>query len=278
MTLRSRINDLYDRWVGRHDPAFPADGVDALPLLKIRSGKATSIGYFRDNNEDRYFVEDNHQVFIIADGMGGQAAGEQASQLAIDLISERLQQLPMDQEDEAEVRQVLRDAVVACNATIMAQGLADPSLQNMGTTIVVALVRGPKIYIAHVGDSRAYVIRENQVHTVTTDHNLAQALYEAKTISREELKTHKFRHVLWKYLGSKEAGDGPDMIVLDAQPGDRIVLATDGLTGVMEDESILEEVLKRPDPQKCADDLVQLSLDHGSRDNVTCVCLNVESA
>jgi serine/threonine protein phosphatase PrpC len=203
--------------------------------------------------------------------MGGQAAGEQASQLAIDMIPEQLSGLTVHDRDPELLRDAVNHAVVATNEAILAQGIADPSVQNMGTTVVLAVYRDGKLVVAHIGDSRAYLVRNGTIESVTTDHNLAQALYEAKTISKEELKTHRFRHVLWKYLGSKEAGDGPDLNDLDVQAGDRLVLATDGVTGALDDNAILEVVMKSDDPQKCSEDLVQLALDRGSKDNVTCV-------
>lgn len=251
---------------------------DGAPAVKVRVGKFTSIGNFRDNNEDRLFVDENRAMFIVADGMGGQAAGEQASQIAVDVIPDRLKELNPGIVDVNSVRDAVTKAVVAANDTIIAQGVADPSVQNMGTTVVLAMLRGNKVYIAHVGDSRAYKVRDGGIETMTTDHNLAQALYDAKTITKEELKNHKFRHVLWKYLGSQEASEGPDLREFDVHAGDRIVLATDGLCGVLEDETVRAEVLNHTDPQKCAEDLVRLSLEQGSKDNVTCVVVFVEPA
>lgn len=248
----------------------PSDGSGSS---KIRVGKRTDIGYFRDNNEDRLFVAEESQLYVVADGMGGQAAGEQASQMAIDTVAKHLSKLSIKTEDSDEVKAALSQCVVAANDAILAQGVADPSVQNMGTTVVMAVIRGNTLYVAHVGDSRAYLMRDKSIESVTTDHNLAQALYQAGTINKEELQTHRFRHVLWKYLGSKEAGDGPDIKTETLRPGDRIVLATDGVTGTVDDDEVLELAFRFDDPQECADALVQTSLKKGSRDNSTCVVL-----
>lgn len=272
MAILDRLTDLCTRFLGIESQA-DMNGAKPLANLRLRVGKHTSIGYFRDNNEDRYYVDTDRHLYIVADGMGGQAAGEQASQLAIDMIPEQLSGLSVQDRDPGLLRDAVNHAVVAANEAILAQGIADPSVQNMGTTVVLAVYRDGRIVVAHIGDSRAYLVRNGTIESVTTDHNLAQALYEAKTISKEELKTHRFRHVLWKYLGSKEAGDGPDLNDLDVQAGDRLVLATDGVTGALEDSAILEVVSKSHDPQKCSEDLVQLSLDRGSKDNVTCVTI-----
>jgi protein phosphatase len=145
----------------------------------------------------------------------------------------------------------------------------------MGTTVVLGIWRKntPTLYITGVGDSRGYLVRDNNIKQLTVDHSLAQALVEAKTISAEEARDHRFKNVLWKYLGSKEVGDGPEVQVLQLQPGDRILLCTDGLTGVVSDEMLLNFILEHPEVQECADGLGQLALDSGSRDNVSCIVL-----
>ena len=241
-------------------------------------GQCTSIGNYRDNNEDRLFVDEGSFLYIVADGMGGQAAGEQASQLAVDTIPDWLANLPVESDDPEKIHQALRDAVIAANQAILSRGADDPAAQNMGTTVVMAVLRGSRAYIAHVGDSRAYILRDRSIENLTTDHNLAQALYDAKTITEDELKTHRFRHVLWKYLGSKDAVDGPDIHDLEIQAGDRILLATDGLTGAVDDDKVCDEVYKHSDPQKCAEELVRLALDEGSKDNVTCIVVHFDKA
>jgi protein phosphatase len=134
------------------------------------------------------------------------------------------------------------------------------------------------MYITGVGDSRAYMVRDNAIEQLTVDHSLAQALVEAKTISPEEAREHRFRNVLWKYLGTKEVGEGPEVKLVPVQPGDRFLLCTDGLSGVVTDERLLECIMENQDVQKCADALGQLALDSGSRDNVSCIVVEVTDA
>jgi protein phosphatase len=174
---------------------------------------------------------------------------------------------------------VVRRAVCQANDEIMAMGQFDRDFKNMGTTVVLALwypqFRDDCLFIGGVGDSRGYLIRGGQIEQLTTDHSLAQALVEAKTISAEEAKEHRFRNVLWKYLGTREVGEGPEIKNLYVRPGDRILMCTDGLSGVVPDERMLEVVEQHNDPQACADALCQLALEMGSRDNVSCVMLEV---
>jgi protein phosphatase len=131
------------------------------------------------------------------------------------------------------------------------------------------------VFIAGVGDSRCYLIRNKKIQQLTTDHSLAQALVEAKTITPAEAKDHRFRNVLWKYLGSKEVGEGPEVAVIPIQAGDRFLLCTDGLSGVVPDEQLAAEITAAQDMQQCADSLGQLALAQGSRDNVSCVVFEV---
>lgn len=274
MALFDQLNRLMSRLVVKDDP----DGPSGLSKLVLRVGKCTSIGYYRDNNEDRLFVDEDRFLYIVADGMGGQAAGEQASQLAVDLIPHFLKGLSRFNKNPEEIRQSVHHAVTSTNAAILDKGNSDPSIKNMGTTVVAAVARCGSLFVAHLGDSRAYQIRDGKIDTITTDHSLAQALYQANTITKEELKTHRFRNRLWKYLGSSEAEQGPDIASFELKAGDRIVLATDGLCGVIEDDALLEEVLRFDDAQQCADHLVQFSLDNGSKDNVTVVTVFVDAA
>jgi PPM family protein phosphatase len=131
------------------------------------------------------------------------------------------------------------------------------------------------MYVAGMGDSRVYLVRQGAIEQLTVDHSIAQALVEAKTISAAEARVHRYRNVLWKYLGSAEVGEGPEVKVIQLQDGDRFLLCTDGLSGVVSDEQLLDFVKDRADPQECADGLGQLALDCGSRDNISCIVVDV---
>jgi protein phosphatase len=237
------------------------------------------LGNYRENNEDSIEVKQipDLTVCLVADGMGGQAAGEIASKRAVEVIPRELRKHLQPNAAADVAKNVIRKAVVQANEEIIAMGALDRDLKNMGTTVVMAIWRkgASQIFITGVGDSRGYMIRENTIKQLTTDHSLAQALVEAKTISAEEAKDHRFRNVLWKYLGSKEVGEGPEVKLEDLSPGDRILLCTDGLSGVVTDENMLNFMVEHPDAQQCADGLGQLALDSGSRDNVSCIVIDV---
>jgi protein phosphatase len=244
----------------------------------LNIGKCSLLGNYRENNEDSIDVKQFPDliVSIVADGMGGQAAGEIASKRAIEIIPRELRKNLSAHLNADGVRSVTRRSIVQANEEIMAMGALDKDMKNMGTTVVMAIWRkGPELYIAGVGDSRAYLIRSKKIQQLTVDHSLAQALVEAKTISAVEAKEHRFKNVLWKYLGSKEVGEGPEVGVVQLQAGDRFLLCTDGLTGVVTDDQLLNFMTQQSDMQSCAEGLGQLALDSGSRDNVSCIVIEV---
>jgi PPM family protein phosphatase len=249
--------------------------------LTLAIGKCSLLGNYRENNEDSVDVKQfpDMVVAIVADGMGGQAAGEIASKRAIEIIPRELRKNLSSHLNAEGVKSVARRAIAQANEEIMAMGALDKDMKNMGTTVVMAVWRkGAEILVTGVGDSRCYMIRNKKITQLTIDHSLARALVEAKTISEAEAREHRFRNVLWKYLGSKEVGEGPDVSGIAVQPGDRFLLCTDGLTGVVPDEQLLNFVVQQSDMQSCAEGLGQLALDSGSRDNVSCVMIEVQNA
>ena len=171
---------------------------------------------------------------------------------------------------------MIRRAIVTANEEIRAMGALDKDMRNMGTTVVLTVWRkGGEVFVAGVGDSHAYLLRGKKIQQLTVDHSLAQALVEANTITAAEAKDHKFRNVLWKYLGSPEVGEGPDVAVIQLQAGDRFLLCTDGLTGPVNDDGLLQFIDGQADMQACAEGLGQFALDSGSRDNVSCIVMEI---
>ncbi len=246
--------------------------------LVLNIGKCTLLGNYRENNEDAIDVKQFPELTLclVADGMGGQAAGEIASKRATEVVPRELKKNLAPDANTESAKQIIRKAVVQANEEIIAMGALDRDLRNMGTTVVLAVWRKEKeLFVTGVGDSRAYLVRGGKIEQLTVDHSLAQALVEAKTISAEEAREHRFRNVLWKYLGTKEVGEGPEVKAVPLQPGDRFVLCTDGLSGVVSDDKIMACVQENADVQKAADALGQLALDSGSRDNVSCIVIEI---
>ena len=244
----------------------------------LNIGKCSLLGNYRENNEDSLDVKQfpDLTVAIVADGMGGQAAGEVASKRAVDIVPREVRKNLTPAQNHEAAKTVARRAIVQANEEIMAMGALDKDMKNMGTTVVMVVWRkAGEIFVAGVGDSRCYLVRNKRIQQLTVDHSLAQALVEARTITPAEAKDHRFRNVLWKYLGSKEVGEGPEVQVVQVQTSDRFLLCTDGLTGVVPDDQLASVISSASDMQQCAEALGQLALDQGSRDNVSCVVVEV---
>jgi protein phosphatase len=249
--------------------------------LTLNVGKCTLLGNYRENNEDSIEVKQfpDLTICLVADGMGGQAAGEIASRRAVEIVPRELRRTLTGAAPADAAKASIRKSIVQANEEIIQMSNLDRDMKNMGTTLVMAVWRkSNELFITGVGDSRAYRIRNKKMEQLTVDHSLAQALVEAKTISPEEARDHRFKNVLWKYLGSKEVGDGPEVKAEPLQAGDRYLLCTDGLHGFVSDDKLLAHIIQQTDPQQCADSLGQLALDSGSRDNVSCIVIDVVQA
>jgi protein phosphatase len=250
--------------------------------VALNIGKCTLLGNYRENNEDSIDVKQfpDMTVCLVADGMGGQAAGEVASKRAIEIVPRELKKYLAGAASSEEAKSIVRRSIVQANEEIMAMAALDRELKNMGTTIVLALWRkGSQVmFVTGMGDSRVYLVRGGKIEQLTVDHSIAQALVEAKTISAAEARVHRYRNVLWKYLGSAEVGEGPEVKAVQLQAGDRFLLCTDGLSGVVSDEQLLSFITEHPDAQQCAEGLGQLALDQGSRDNVSVIVIDVTEA
>jgi len=266
--------------------------------LKLKVGVVSVRGNYRDHNEDNYYVPGRRSVrhdrgqdsssnsptltleppnlFIVADGMGGQAAGEQASLMAVELIPRAIaRRLLPDESDVGRIKEAIRDAVAEVNQEILGSSGAVSEFSNMGTTVVLAQFLNDRVFVAGIGDSRAYRLREGRLEQLTKDHSLADALLDAGTITAAELPTHKFKNVLYLYLGSKDARSGPeDVRVLDVRPGDRLLMASDGLTGVVPDSDLAKVLGTIDDPQQASRILVDMALANDSKDNVTCLIIH----
>jgi serine/threonine protein phosphatase PrpC len=245
-------------------------------MLNLKFGHLSVTGNFRDNNEDACAVDDGGRFFIVADGMGGQAAGEKASELATEIVPKRLQTLINFEADTgAKVAKSIDDAVTEANSEILALSEIDPAYHNMGTTIAFIVASAGKFFVGGIGDSRVYQLRGGTLQQLTTDHSLTRALVDAGTISEEDAATHRYRNVLYRYLGSKEGGTGTESKEIEPQAGDRYLVCSDGVTDGIGNDEIQKLLAAIDDAQQAAEDSVPAALDGGSKDNVTCVVVHV---
>ena len=246
-------------------------------MVRVRSGVVSITGDFRENNEDSAVADPKQRFFLVADGMGGQAAGEKASSLAVELIPQKLaQSLRFDGDPPDRVAEAIDRAVEHANSEIMALGQVDPTYNQMGTTIAFLVNDGDALYAGGVGDSRVYRLSGGKFEQLTTDHSLTQALRDAGTIPDEEAKTHRYKNVLYRYLGTKDGSRGTDAKAIRPAAGDRFLLCSDGVTDGCEPATISGLLAAAADPQAAAEAVVRAAQEGGSRDNITCLVVFVE--
>lgn len=244
--------------------------------MKFRTGCLSITGNFRDNNEDNSYLDPQNRFFLVADGMGGQSAGERASALAMELIPKKLETLDFQKAAADHVVRIIDEAVSNANFEIMALGELDPKFHNMGTTLTFLVHANGVCFIGGVGDSRTYLLRNGKLEQLTTDHSLTQALLDSGTLTPEEAATHRYRNVLYRYLGTKEGGASTTPKRIAPQVGDRWLLCTDGVTGGASDADLAKLLAEGNDPQAIAEKVVRAAEAGGSKDNITCLVAFVE--
>lgn len=263
---------------GKNSPTCGTKPGTTTPGFRLRWGSHSITGNFRSNNEDRLFIDPQGRFFVVADGMGGQSAGERASQLATEIVPLQLTQALNFQTDTPEkVAAGIDVAVSKANADIMALAEITPDCHNMGTTIALMVASGQQLYVAGVGDSRVYRVRGTAIEQLTTDHSLSEALRKAGTISKEEAAVHRYKHVLVRYLGSKEGGTGALAEAHLPQIGDRYMICSDGVTDGLPDDRIAELLRSAESPESACHTLIAAAQEGGSKDNITCVTVFVEA-
>lgn len=249
------------------DSSGPDSGV--FVMLTLVSGSATDVGCVRTNNEDDVFTSSS--LFAVADGMGGHAAGEVASHVAINCLSQLAERNDLTPEDIVAV-------IDSANREILALASANADSRGMGTTIAglgVVRVGGADHWVAfNVGDSRVYRYADAVLAQVTVDHSEVEELVALGEITAEDARTHPTRNVVTRSLGTQPPPVA-DLWVFPPSPDERFVLCSDGLTQEVDDEGIANVLRDNPDPQSAADALVSAALQAGGRDNVTAVVVNL---
>lgn len=271
------------------------------PMLRpMELGALSHQGRVRTNNEDHYLVARLSRSFeslmtnvpdgvlpthvhesgygmLVADGMGGMAAGEVASRLAIQTLVQIVLEVPdwillVDELSAPELKTRVSEYFQEIDSEISKQQATDPSLAGMGTTMTLAYSLGSEAFVGHVGDSRAYLFRDGTTQQLTQDHTHVQRLVSAGAISRQQAATHRLRGVLTQAIGGQSGQLRVEVHRLQLRERDRLLLCTDGLTDMVPESSIAEALARERPAQQICQDLVDLALEAGGRDNVS-VCL-----
>lgn len=227
-------------------------------------GSRTDVGCVRDHNEDSLLVAP--PLFAVADGMGGHAAGEVASEIAITVLGEKAPHTP----DAAALGRAVEDA----NRAVILAANEKRGRAGMGTTMTAAVLQKDRLVIAQVGDSRAYLLHQGRLQQLTRDHSLMADMIEAGRLTPEEARTHPNRSVITRALGS-DPRMVPDLYEITVETGDRLLLCSDGLSSMVEDSAIESTLARTRDPQRCASMLVNEAIAAGGYDNVTVVVVDV---
>lgn len=227
-------------------------------------GSRTDVGCVREHNEDSLLVAP--PLFVVADGMGGHAAGEVASEIAVDVIARYAPQHPDGE--------LLARAVDEANWAIIRAAQEGKGRAGMGTTCTAAMMEGERLVIAQVGDSRAYLLHHGKLQQLTRDHSLMADMIESGQLTEEEARVHPRRSVITRALGS-DPNMHADIYELNVETGDRLLLCSDGLSGMLEDYEIEQVLQHTRDPQRCASMLVNQAIGAGGHDNVTVVVADV---
>ena len=246
---------------------------------RIQSAGVTDVGRKRTHNEDSYAIVTGEQLYLVADGMGGHASGEVASKMAIDTMSEFFQATSADPEatwpykmDKTRGYEENRlvTGMMLANRRIYEAAQRENRLHGMGTTMVALLAVRDSALIGHVGDSRVYRLRGEQLTQLTEDHSLLNDYLKMKTMTPEEIAQFPHKNVIVRALGMKETVR-VDTIIDSPEPGDIYLMCTDGLAGPASDEELHEIALKNTDLQSCAQAMIDKANDNGGPDNITAV-------
>ncbi|HPF21761.1 MAG TPA: Stp1/IreP family PP2C-type Ser/Thr phosphatase [Syntrophomonas sp.] len=235
----------------------------------MKAAGLTDIGLVRKRNEDNYWLDTDYQLFVVCDGMGGHLGGDIASRLAIETITREL-----IKEDLDEFPAALEKAVQSANRIIWETGQATSDLNEMGTTLTAAVIRGNSIWIAHVGDSSLYIIHDAQITKPTSDHTLAEQMRKDGLIAKDDERYQSFHHVLVRALGVENQVD-IDIHQMEVTPGDWILLCTDGLSNLVEQTEIKALLEHENEPQTACQKLLELALARGGYDNITIILIQM---
>ncbi|MER5322902.1 PP2C family protein-serine/threonine phosphatase [Streptosporangium roseum] len=233
--------------------------------LALRYAARSDVGVRREANEDSGYA--SARLLVVADGMGGHAGGEVASSLAVTAMVRLDESLP---ESGVDLVATLKNAARDVNHTLHDMSEHDPTLRGMGTTLTAMLWDGATFALAHVGDSRAYMLRDGALYQITHDHTLVQSLVDEGRITLEQAAEHPRRSMVLRVL--EGTGDGElDLSLREAQPDDRYLLCSDGLTGVVGPETLFNTLTEIADPDEAARWLIDLANRGGGPDNITCI-------
>lgn len=233
----------------------------------------TDNGLSRENNQDSLFVSDkvNLPLFIVADGMGGHNAGEIASNIAVETIKDMFINNIDILKFKENIIKTIKDSVLEANKKIYFKSLCTPECSGMGTTLTMSYIDDTEIYIGHIGDSRAYIIKNSQIQQITEDDSLVNELIKNGSITKEEAKTHPQRNVITKALGTSIDIE-VNIQTIEYKSGDILIICSDGLSNMVKENSMLG-IIESEDVSVACEKLIELAKENGGSDNITLIII-----
>lgn len=240
-------------------------------------GASTDRGRIRENNQDYYYFSKSSKLplFIVADGMGGHKAGEVASKMAVDVIVKVFTEADINKLDREDVIiDTIRRAIVEANNVIFQKSIEDLECNGMGTTITIAYLLNNKLIIGHIGDSRAYSIKDNELKQETEDHSLVAQLVKNGSITAKEAQFHPQKNIITRAVGTSKSID-IDIVIAEVKKDDIILLCTDGLTNMVDESEIKNIIFTNENMQSACDNLVKKANELGGIDNITVIAVKI---
>lgn len=237
--------------------------------MKLSFAGESDVGCLRSSNQDSYHVDPDGRFFIVADGMGGHAGGEEASRIATESIRSYLN---LEWGKDLSPQELLQQAISKANQAILLDQNSHPVRGDSGTTVVVVMFVGEQPWFCHIGDSRLYRLRGPRLEQVSDDHTWIARAIQTNSVTLDEARSHPWRHMLLQCLGREDIKEVTAQKI-DFQPGDRLLLCSDGLTEELTDERIASHLKGHRSCEMAAEALIQAAKSHGGRDNITVVAI-----
>ncbi|MGD8726400.1 MAG: Stp1/IreP family PP2C-type Ser/Thr phosphatase [Gemmatimonadales bacterium] len=244
------------------------------PTVRFTCAGRTDVGVVRSGNEDAFLMVPESGVFIVADGMGGHAAGEVASEMAVTIVGKALEHVAGEQDSDAA--EIIRNSIVDANGQIFQRTLVEQDKRGMGTTATAMVINGVQYVLGQVGDSRAYLFRDDNLLQVTKDHSYVQEQVDAGYLTPEQARTHPYSNVITRCVGANAEVE-PDIYFGTLHAGDVFLLASDGLTGMLEDEELLNIMNAGHSPGELVDSLIGEANRRGGLDNITVIIVRIDA-
>jgi len=264
--LPSLAHRLQDLWLVR----VP------VKLSSVRAGAKSVRGNYRSTNQDRCMADVQHGVFMVADGIGGHPGGGEAAEILIQAVAPQIARIGLTVGfDIQTIQTTIGNAIQTARREMVELAGLLPAYRQMGSTVALAFVVEGRLCVSHVGDCRVYLLHDETLTQLTVDQTFVQVAIDAGMLTPEQAREHPWRHIVTNAVGVKPLDQPPDLTLVDLAPGDRILLSSDGLTGVVDDRRLRELLLQGDDPQTTVTNLIEEALANDSQDNVTCVVFDI---